>query len=137
MTKRPAKFGTTVPELKDVISKYGCGLGTDPPYIVVGEFRSKTKGPFGGILAAAQNQFYAYLIWREVQKNGDASVKRSEFHPKTNFSIAGYKQQLRDKMEAQKQAAAAAEKQEQPQPEVPRPRPRIVSWSDKKDNSNA
>ena len=45
--------------------KYGCGLGSDPPYVVVGEFKSKTKGPYGGILAAAQNQFYAYLIWRE------------------------------------------------------------------------
>lgn len=132
MTKRPAKFGTTVPELKEVISKYGCGLGTDPPYVVVGEFKSKTKGPYGGILAAAQNQFYAYLIWREVNKNGNALVKRSEFHPKTNFSIAGYKQQLREKMEAQKQA------EKQPQPEAPRPRPRIVSWSGReKDNSNA
>ena len=135
MTKRPAKFGTTVPELRDVISKYGCGVGTDPPYVVVGEFRSKTKGPFGGILAAAQNEFYAYLIWREVNKNGNALVKRSEFHPNTEFSIERYKQQLREKMEAQKQAEQ--KKQEQPQPEAPRPRPRIVSWSEKKDNSNA
>jgi hypothetical protein len=123
MTKRPTKFGTTVPELKEVIAKYGCGLGSDPPYVVVGEFNSKTKGPYAGILAAALNQFHAYLIWREVNKNGRADVKRSEFHPKTNFSIARYKQQLREKMEAAKLA--------EQQPTEPRPRPRIVSWSGK------
>ena len=113
MTKRPSKFGSTIPELRDVISKYGCGLGVSPPYIVHGQYNSPTKGPIVGILAAANNQFHAYLIWREVIKNGKAKVYRTEFHPKTTFNIERYKQTVREKMEAQKRQDEAQKRQDQ------------------------
>jgi len=121
--KRSHKVGRTIPELEDVIAKYGCSLGNSPPYIVFGQFNSKTAGPFGGILAAATNQFHAYLILREVRRHGNkASVERTEFHPRPTFYIERYKEQLREKLAAQKKAELDEKRQAQ------YPRPRIVSW---------
>jgi len=113
MKKRSTKWGSTIPELKDVIQKYGCGLGISPPYIVHGQYNSPTAGPIMGILAAAENQFHAYIIWREVMKNGKATVYRTEFHPNQNFSIAIYKEKVREKMDAQKRQDEAHKRQEQ------------------------
>jgi hypothetical protein len=108
MTKPISKFGCSIPELKTVITKYGCGLGKSvtadgPPYVVVGQFYSDS-GPIGGILAAAQDEFSAHAILREVNKKGTAKVYRSEFHSAPNFSIASYKDQIRAKMEEQRLA---------------------------------
>jgi hypothetical protein len=109
MTKQPSKFGSTIPELTEVIDKYGCGLGKDNPlYVVVGRIIS-SDGPIGGILAASQNEFYANIICREVNKKGDAKVYQTEFHQNPNFSIAAFKQGLKDKIEAQKLADEQAE----------------------------
>jgi len=113
MTKRPAKFGSTILELKSVIQKYGCGLGDSPPYIVHGQYNSPTSGPMIGILAAAKNQFHAYLIRREVQKNGKSTVYRTEFHPDQNFSISIYKEKVREKMEEARRQEEAHRRQEQ------------------------
>jgi hypothetical protein len=122
MNKRPTKFGCTIPELKDVISKYGCGLGS-PPYIIFGQYNSPTTGPMAGILAAATNQIHAYIIRREINKNGTSTVYRTEFHPNTNFSIAKYKDGLRQKIEAQKKEQVEDKRRAQ------YPAPRIVAWS--------
>jgi hypothetical protein len=110
MAKQSIKFGSSIPELKEVIQKYGCGLGDSPPYLVFGSYNSKVSGPVMGILAVTGNEFYANIILREVKKNGRAEVMRSEFHPNTNFNISIYKQTLQDKMEAQKQAEELTEK---------------------------
>jgi len=110
MAKPIQKFGSTIPELKEVITKYGCGLGRGgPPYVVVGQYFSKASGPIGGILAAAQNEFHAHVIMREVNKNGSAVVHRTEHHPNPTFSIAEFKTRIREKMEAQKLADEQAE----------------------------
>lgn len=114
MTNTSSKFGSSIPELKEVIVQYGCGLGhagcvAGPPYVVVGQYFSKASGPIGGILAAAKNEMYAHLICREVNKNGKADVHRTEYHPKPTFSIEEFKNQLKAKMEAQKLADEQAE----------------------------
>ena len=111
--KKRTKFGSTILELKDVIQKYGCGLGISPPYIVHGQYNSPTSGPVMGILAAASNQFHAYLIWREVMKNGRATVYRTEFHPNQNFSIETYKAKVRENMEAQRIQNEAQKRQDE------------------------
>lgn len=110
MTKPRSTFGSSIPELKEVITKYGCGLSRgEPLYVVVGQYFSKASGPIGGILAAAQNEIHARIILREVNKNGKAEVHRTEHHPNPTFSIAEFKKQFREKMEAQKLADEQAE----------------------------
>ncbi|MCK9567596.1 hypothetical protein M0R72_01440 [Candidatus Pacearchaeota archaeon] len=110
MTKPRSTFGSSIPELKEVITQYGCGLGRGgPPYVVVGQYFSKASGPIGGILAAAQNEIHARIILREVNKNGSAVVHRTEHHSNPTFSIAEFKKQLKAKMEAQKLADEQAE----------------------------
>jgi hypothetical protein len=104
----PTKLISKIPELNDVIGKYGCGLGSDPPYIVQGVYTS-ASGPVGGIIAGAQNQFYAYLICREVNKKGKATVERTEFHPHTTFSIKLYKEKVLEKVETQKREKELAQ----------------------------
>jgi hypothetical protein len=122
MAKQSIKFGSSIPELQDVIKRYGCGLGDSPPYIVFGSYNSKASGPVMGILAVTSNEFYANIILREVKKNGRADVMRSEFHPNTNFNISVYKQTLQDKMEAQKQAE---EQEKQLTEKVAAPKPKL------------
>lgn len=110
MTTHKSTFGSSIPELKEAITKYGCGLGRGgPQYVVVGQYFSKASGPIGGILAAAQNEIHAHLILREVNKNGSAVVHRTEHHSNPTFSIAEFKKQLKAKMEAQKLADEQAE----------------------------
>ena len=101
MTKRTVKFGSTIPELRATINRFGCGLADSPAYIVLGQYSSETAGPIGGILAAADNEFYAYAICREVNKNGQATVERTEYHPRPTFSITIYKKKLQEIVEKQ------------------------------------
>jgi hypothetical protein len=84
----------SIPELKEVLFKYGMPLKQQPPYVVVGEFKSKS-GPIYGVIGAANNQFHAYIIRREIEKNGKAKVFRSEYHPKgMDFCVADYKRRV-------------------------------------------
>lgn len=122
MKKRTPKFSSNIPELKPIIDRYGCGLKACPPYVIFGEFNSPSSGRFGGILAAAECQFHAYLLLREIRKSGNAKVLRTEYHPQPNFDIANYRATLKaqwEKQQAEKAAAAL---------EVQYPRSRIVSW---------
>jgi hypothetical protein len=102
------KFGSSIPELNNIITRYGSTLGK-APYVIVGNYYSKEIGPFGGILATAQNEFYANLLLREVLKNGTAVIHRTENHTNPTFSVAGYKQYIKEKMEAQKLTEEQAE----------------------------
>ncbi len=79
-----------------------------------------------GILAVTQNELFAYIILREVKKNGAAEVKRSEFHPNTNFNISIYKQKLQEKIDAQKQEEEAAKLSEKLAVEKPKPKLELV-----------
>jgi hypothetical protein len=92
-----SKTGTKIPELSPLIKKYGCGLGSRPKYVIVGEFYSE-EGNFvaRGILAASTNEFHAHILRREISKNGQADVYQTEFHPEgMTFSISAYRKALR------------------------------------------
>jgi hypothetical protein len=108
MKYRPSKIGTTIQELKGTVLRYGCSLTDNPPYVLVGQYNSKA-GPWIGILAAAPNEFYAYIIRREMQKSGKVKIERTEFHQDTTFSIELYKEKIRLKMEEQKQRRLEAQ----------------------------
>lgn len=131
MKKPSSKFGDTIPELKEIITKYGCGLGDSPPYVVVGTYNSNESGSIMGILAACQNQFHAYLIRREVNKHGSSDVHRTEFHPNPTFIISEYKKGIKNKIDAQKLANEEEKRRAQ------YPRPRIVAWSGNAQKDNA
>jgi hypothetical protein len=93
-------LGDTIPELKDVISKYGCKISNSPPYVIFGKVQSGTNN-IGGVIAVASNQFYAYLIWREASKFGTVCVRRSEYHPRPTISLKKYKEQLQLRLNEQ------------------------------------
>jgi hypothetical protein len=56
-----------------------------------------------GILAAAENEFYAHLMKREFCKAGFCDVKKTEYHPDGDFCLEDYKEELRKKIEARKE----------------------------------
>jgi len=99
MSNKNRAFGDTIPELKETITKFGCKLNDSPPYVIVGQYKSQSRGTVMGILAASQNQFHAHIIRREVNKNGKAEVYQTEYHSSPTFSIETYKQGIREKME--------------------------------------
>lgn len=99
MIKVPKSFGAAIPEVKEFITKYGCTLSDKPPFVLVGQYNSKEIGLVMGILAAANNEFYAHILRKELRKNGTCDIEYSEFHPdKTTFSIEKHKAKLREKM---------------------------------------
>jgi hypothetical protein len=83
-------FGQTIPELSEIIGKYGCRLIDRPPYVLVGQYNS-ASGPITGIVAAAMNEFHAHILRREINKNGVVVIENSEHHLSPTFSIAIYK----------------------------------------------
>jgi len=97
------KFGSAIPEVRNFITKYGCRLKDNPPYVLLGQYNSKAIGPVMGILAAADNEFHAYLLRREFRKNGHCTIERTEYHPgEPTFSIETYKRKMREKMKRDK-----------------------------------
>lgn len=101
MTNIPKKFGTAIPEVRDFIIKFACRLSDKPQFVLIGQYNSKEIGPIMGLLAAADNQFSAYLLRREFRKNGICDIARTEHHPDGNgtFSVEKYKTQMRAKIE--------------------------------------
>lgn len=82
MTNRPfTKQNAFIPELNDIIEKYGVLFKEKPIYVVFGDYQSKLRGRVHGIIAATANEFHAFIIKREVNKSGKAIIARSEFHP--------------------------------------------------------
>jgi len=96
---RPGKaVSSPIPELRELILRYGERLTSDPPYVIIGEYRSEAIGRVMGILAAASNELYAYLLRREVNRHGTAAVERTEYHPDGGtFSLERFRQRLRDR----------------------------------------
>jgi hypothetical protein len=102
------KFGSAIPEVRSFITKYGCRLRDNPPYVLLGQYNSKAIGPVMGILAAADNEFHAYLLRREFRKNGHCNIERTEYHSgKPTFSIETYKRKMREKMKMEQQKKEA------------------------------
>lgn len=91
MENRDRKFHKAAPEIKSLVAKYGCPFKAEPEFVLFGRYNSKAIGPVMGILAAAKNEFHAHILRRELNKNGNAEVMRTEFHTDPNFSIQEYK----------------------------------------------
>jgi len=102
MIKPSHNFGYFIPELRETIVQYGCKLSERPPYVLLGQYNSKSKGPTMGILAAANNEFHAYLLRKEIRKSGYCDIQRTEYFPNpkmSTFSIQEYMKQMRSRME--------------------------------------
>ena len=105
MKKPASNFGTAIPELRSFIAKYGCRLSDNPAFVILGQYNSKEIGPVMGVLAAANNEFHAHILRREVRKHGRCDIEHTEYYPgKATFSIETYKTKMREKMERQKEA---------------------------------
>ena len=93
-TRRP---GQIIPELSRYIRRYGARLKEQPPYVVTGLYLSPSIGPIMGVLAAAHNEFFAYLLRREINKRGNGKVQRTEYHAdRPTFSLELYIQKMRN-----------------------------------------
>lgn len=102
MSRTKKNFGNAIPELREVIMRYGCRLSENPPFVLVGQYNSKEIGPIMGILAAANNEFHAFLLRREFRKNGNCDIEKTEYHSgKATFSIEMYKRKFLERMERQ------------------------------------
>jgi len=99
MEKQDRKFHKVAPEIKPWVEKYGCSLNDEPPFVLLGHYNSKALGPVMGILAAANNEFHAHIIRRELNNNGNVEVMRTEFHKNPNFSIKEYRAKIRARIE--------------------------------------
>lgn len=102
MTKPGHNFGYFIPELRETIVQYGCKLSEKPPYVLLGQYNSKAKGPTLGILCAANNEFHAHLLRREICKSGYCEIQKTEYFPEpkeSTFSIQDYMKQMRTRME--------------------------------------
>jgi hypothetical protein len=87
-----------IQELKDTYKRCGCSLSKNPQYVLVGELYTKEYGLMMGILAAANNEFHARVIKKEIQKyRGKCNIEITEYHPtkKATFRIDIYKAILR------------------------------------------
>lgn len=105
MKKNSSNFGYFIPELQEVIVRYGCRLSDKPGYVLLGQFNSAKLGPTMGILAAANNEFHAHILRREIRKGGYCDIEKTEYHPgRSTFSIAGYMKKMRA-LEAKKKEA--------------------------------
>lgn len=91
-----SRHSRIIPELDSVIRRYGVRLNENPAYVVAGVYRSPSLGPVMGVLAAANNEFHAYLIRREINERGRASVERTEYCPSgvPTFSLAAYRKKM-------------------------------------------
>jgi hypothetical protein len=50
-----------------------------------------------GVVAAADNELFAYLLRREINRSGEASVERTEYHPAgPTFSLATYTAKMKE-----------------------------------------
>jgi hypothetical protein len=79
---------TGIPEIDDLITKFGALDNEDPPYVIVGLVRIPTTGWNGGVLAFAKTQLDAYRIRKELIKYGDVDVCRTEHHPDgANYAV--------------------------------------------------
>ena len=87
----------SIPELVELIDKFGITLGEQPHFVIVGKYKSKAIGSVMGIIAAANNEFHAHLLKREISKNGVVTIERSEYHPDgCTFSIQAYYKKIRE-----------------------------------------
>lgn len=91
METKPRIFYKPPPEVQEKVKKYGCLLKNNPPYIIFGHYKSQIFGSVKGILAGAQNEFYAHILCKEFKKNGKVEIRRTEFHLHPNFSIEDYR----------------------------------------------
>lgn len=106
MENIPKKFGSAIPEVRDLIMKFACRLSDKPKFVLLGQYNSQELGPIMGLLAAADNQFNAYLLRREFRKNGICDIEHTEYHPDGgSFSIEKYKSQMRAKIDKKKKEA--------------------------------
>jgi hypothetical protein len=96
---KKTNFGNKIPELRDMINKYGCSIAT-PQYVIIGQYHSSAmKGYVRGLIACADNEFYAHILRREIDKSGYSSVEATEYnkdHSKHSFEIELYKSRMRD-----------------------------------------
>lgn len=81
--------------IKTCLLQYGCQPNTHPQYTIIGRYRNKTSLQMG-VLACATNEFYAHILKREINKFGECSVERTEYHPDgATFSLKLYAQELK------------------------------------------
>jgi hypothetical protein len=91
-----------ITELKDVIDKFGVAISTNPKYVLLGTYYSKSLDKnFKGIIACANNEFNAYALRKEINKSGNVTIFRTEFHETpSNFSLANWKLEMAKKKQA-------------------------------------
>jgi hypothetical protein len=101
---KPKPYSKRVPELESVILNFGCNISENPPYVLVGHYKSQEVGLVKGIIAGATNEFHAHILRREIRKNGCCDIEVTEYHPseEPTFSIEIFLQRMREKM-AQKE----------------------------------
>lgn len=88
-----------IPELREYVQRYGRRLNENPAFILVGSYKSLKIGAVAGILAAASNEFHAYILKREIDKAGKCTIEKTEYHPtETTLSIKIYREQHNKKM---------------------------------------
>ncbi|MFA5758914.1 MAG: hypothetical protein WC942_06120 [Clostridia bacterium] len=93
-------YGSHIPELKPWLKKYGAKFSHSPQYVLIGSYNTSSNTVMG-ILGAANNEFYAYILRREILKNGYCEIKRTEYHENPNFSIEEYMIQVIEASELQ------------------------------------
>jgi hypothetical protein len=95
---KPSKFRSAIPELAELLDRYGCTLKDRPAYVLIGTYDSKVVGYRRGIFGFTSVEFHAYLMQKEINKNGHVVVLRTEHHPEGGpFCLERYKERIRER----------------------------------------
>jgi len=86
--KNSVTIDTGMPEIDDLITKFGVLENENPPFVIAGLVKIPKTGWNGGILAFAGTELDAFRIRKALIQYGDVSVCRTEFHPDgANYSV--------------------------------------------------
>jgi len=77
-----------LPELAELVERYGIFDGPTPPYVLVGTLELKRGKHLTGVLCFAGNEFHSRLLAKKMSKYGTVQIERTKSHPEgETFSI--------------------------------------------------
>jgi len=82
----------TLPDLAELVERYGVFDGPMPPFVLVGTLELKSKKYLTGVLCFVGNEFHAHLLAKKMEKYGTVQIERTDTHPDgATFSIDAIK----------------------------------------------
>jgi hypothetical protein len=77
-----------LPDIAELVERYGIFDGAMPPYVLVGTIKLSAKKCLTGIICFVDNEFHAHLLLKKLSKYGMVNIEQTDSHPDgATFSI--------------------------------------------------